>query len=890
MKLLAYVRSVAARFFDRSRVEADLDDEVRSHLALRADDLERAGLSRAEAERRARVEFGGRERFVEECREALGANFLETVLRDVRFSIRVLAKSRAFTSVAVVTLAFAIGANSVVFGILNGIILRPLDLPDAGTVYGIEHASEHSMYESYPDYKDLRDRNHSFEDLAAFDAGQAGLDTGDSTTRVWLMQVSGNFFDALHLQPALGRLFRASDEHGFDSAPYVVISYNYWHRQFHDDPSVIGRTIRLNTHPFTIVGVAPQGFHGILLFFNTDIYVPLVDAKQINGVNELHRRDRQTVFMTLGHLKPGVTPDQAAADLNAIGAYLEKTYPNEHGATKFRLARPGLYGNYLGQPLRAFMTGLMVLAGLILLAACANLGSLFAARAADRSREVALRLALGASRGRILRQLLTEAVVIAMAGGALGLWGSVLLLRGLTSWRPFPRYPISMPVAPDAKVYLMALLLALLSGILFGLVPARQVQRIDPYQIIKAGSARAAWRRLTLRDLLLVAQIAICAVLVTASIVAIRGLVRSLDSRLGFDPRHALIADTDFAFADYPADRVPAAQKRLVEAVEAIPGVESVGMAGRPPLGAGSFSALVFNDQATDFRPSNAIADAMRYTVSPEYFHAARTALLAGRAFSWHDDAAAPAVAVVNRSMAVKLFGSLDGALGRFVKLRTNVRLQIVGVVEDGKYMTLTEDPLPALFLAQLQTPAVLKAPMTETWLIVRSDRDPAQLAAALRATIRAVDPSLPVYVNAWDKDLDFALFPSRIATLALGVMGLIGALLSITGIFGMAAYSVSKRLKELGIRIALGARGTDVLTAAVGRAFKLLAVGSVAGLLLGLLATRVLASIVYQATPRDPLVLAGSIAVMVLLGLLATWLPARRALSADPLTLLREE
>jgi predicted permease len=884
MKLLAYVRSVTARFFDRARIEEDLDEEVRAHLALRADDLERGGLSRADAERRARVEFGGRQRFVEECREALGANVFETLLRDARFSVRVLAKSPAFTCVAVVTLAFAVGANAVVFGILNGLILRPLDVPQADRVYGIEHAAQHSMYESYPDYKDLRDRNHSFEDLAGFDAGQAGLDTGDAATRAWLMEVTGNFFDALHVQPALGRLFHRSDDRGMNGAPYVVISYNYWQTRFHGDPGIVGRGIRLNAHPFTIVGIAPQGFHGILTFFNTDIYVPLVEHEQIDGDNGLDNRARETVFMSLGRLKPRVTPEQAAADLDSIGAYLEKTYPTQHGATSFRLARPGLYGNYLGQPMKAFLTGLMVLAALILLAACANLGSLFAARASDRSREVALRLALGAGRGRILRQLLTEALPIALLGGAGGLWGSVLLLRVLTAWQPFPRYPISVPVAPDAKVYLLAVLLALISGLLFGLVPARQVLRTDPYQIIKAGPARHVWRRLTLRDLLLVSQVAICAVLVTASIVAVRGLARSLNSRFGFDPRNALVADTDFAMASYAADRVPAMQKRLVESVAAVPGVESVGMVGRPPLGAGSFDVLVFKDDTADFRPSSAAATAMRYNVSPEYFHAARTSLVAGRAFSWHDDLEAPFVAVVNRTFAARLFGSPAQALGGFVKLRTGRRLQIVGVVEDGKYMTLTEDPMPALFLP------IVQAPMSETWLIVRSDRDPAQLADGVRLAVRRLDPALPLYVEEWSRQLEFALFPSRIATLALGVMGLIGALLSITGIFGMAAYSVSRRLRELGIRIALGAQTGDVLNAAVGRAFKLLAAGSAAGLLLGLLAARVLAAIVYQATPRDPLVLGGSVAVMLSLGLLATWVPARRALSADPLALLREE
>lgn len=884
MKPLAYLASVAGRFLDRSRVEHDLEEELRSHVALRADDLERKGLSREAAERRARVEFGGHERIAEECREALGANFAETLARDVRVGLRVLAKSPGFSVVAVVTLAFAIAANVVVFGILNDFILRPLDVPEAANLYGVEHATEHSMVESYPDYRDLRDRNHSFEDLAGFGVGAAGLDSGDGAARAWVLGVTGNFFDALHLQPALGRVFHPVDDKGPDSPPFVVISYNYWHTRFNDDPGVIGRTIRLNTHPFTVVGVAPRGFHGVLNFFQTDVYVLLGEYERLDGVNHLDVRARQILFMTLGRLKPGVTPEQAAQDLDAVGLYLQKTYPAEHGATAFRLARPGLYGDYLGQPLKAFVTGLMLLAALILLAACANLASLFTARTADRSREIALRLALGAGRGRVLRQFVTEGLLIALAGGALGLWGSISLLRALTAWHPFPRYPISIPAAPDARVYGVALLLALASGVFFGLVPARQVLGADPYQIIKAGATRVVWRRLTLRDLLLVGQIAICAVVVTASIVALRGLARSLTLRLGFQPHGALIADTDFAMASYQADRIPAAQKGLVDSIEAIPGVESVGLTGRLPLSAASFDVLVFADHATDFRPSSAVADAVRYNISPEYFHAARTALLAGRAFTWRDDSHAPPVAIVNRTLAVRLFGTRTGALGRFVTLSPGTRLQIIGIVEDGKYETLTEDPTPALFLPLLQ------APMSETWLIVRAGDNPVGLASAVRAAVRGVDPALPLYVESWTQQLEFALFPSRIATLALGVMGLIGALLSMTGLFGMAAYSVSKRLKELGIRIALGAQATDVLRASLGRAFTLLVTGSVAGLLLGLLAARVLAAIVYAATPRDPIVLGGTVLVMLALGLCATWIPARRALALDPLQLLRTD
>jgi predicted permease len=884
MKLVAYFCSVAAKFLHRSQIADDTEQELRSHIQHRADDLERSGLDRAEAERRARIEFGGRQRFKEECHEALGGNFIETFVRDVRFSFRLLRKSPGFTSVAVLTLAVAIGANAVVFGVLNGLILRPLDVPQPESLYGIEHGNEHNMYESYPDYLDLRDRNRSFDGLAGFFITQVGLDTGANPSTAWIYDTSGNYFDVLRIQPYLGRVFHASDEHGPNSAPYIVLSYANWQAHFQADRGVVGRTVRLNKHPFTILGVAPPQFHGTLAFGVPDFFVPMVNQEQVEGRNALNARAQSSVFMALGHLKAGVTPEQAAADLNSVGAYLEKTYPTDHGATTFVLARPNLYGNLMGGPMRAFVSALMLLAGLILLAACANLGSLFAARAADRSREVALRLALGASRNRILRQLFTEAMLIALAGGALGLWGSILLLSSLSGWHPISKFPISVPVSPDANVYVVALVLALVSGLLFGIVPVRQVLRTDPYQIVKAGPSGTIGRRITVRDVLLVVQVAICGVLVTSSLVAVRGLARSLNSNFGFQPHNAMLVETELAMAGYRGDQVPAMQKRMLDSVAAIPGVESVGLIGRTPLYGGGFGAAIFTDRTTDLRLSNAATTAIRFNVSPEYLHSAGTLLLAGRGFSWHDDKGSPRVAVVNREFALKIFGSTSHAVGASFKLRDGTRIQVVGVVEDGKYESLTEDPEPALFLP------VLQAPISETALVVRSNRDPRELAAAIRTTLHDLDTGLPVFIETWNQQLNLALFPARIATVALGVLGLMGAMLSITGIFGMAAYSVSRRLKELGIRIAIGAQPGEVLQAALGRALRLLVIGSAAGLLLGILATRVLASIVYQATPRDPLVLAGVVVAMLLLGLAATWIPAQRALSVDPLTLLREE
>lgn len=806
------------------------------------------------------------------------------LMQDLRLALRLLRKSPGFTLAAVLTLALAIGANAVVFGVMDALILRPLHVPRAESLYGTEYG-DYSGFQSYPNYIDLRDRNRSFDDLAAFNFVFAGLDLGNDPSVAVGYATSGNYFDVLKTGPYLGRVFHGSDEHGRNSAPFIVLSYAYWHSRFQDDRGVVGRVVQLDKHPFTVIGVAPPDFRGTLAFVSPDFFIPIVNQEQVAGDNILDTRaNTHAVFEAFGHLKPGVTPAQAIADVNSVGADLEKAYPKEVSHKTSSLAREGLtsFGHAVGE----FVAGLMLLAGLILLAACTNLGSLFAAHAADRSREVALRLALGSSRTRILRLLLTEAALISLAGGTLGVLASVALLRRLSTWQPFPGAPLHLPVNPDARIYVVALVLALVSGFLFGMVPVRQVLRTNPYEVVKAGSNARFGRRMTVRDALLVVQIAICSVLVTSSLVAVRGLVRSLNSSVGFEPRKAMLLSVNLTMAGYASDRIPAMQRRMIDAMETIPGVEHVGLVNNyPPLVymAGN-RANVFKDETRDLRQSNIAAMPYQYDVSPGYFEAAGTSLLAGRSFSWHDDKNAPPVAVVNREFAEKMFASVTDAVGRFYRIQDATRVQVVGVVEDGKYMSLTEKQEPAMFLPSMRSPA------SQADVVVRSSRDPQQLATAMRSKVRELDAGLPVDIETWHTMLDVVLFPSRVATSALGVLGGMGAMLAITGIFGMAAYSVSKRLRELGIRIALGAQRQEVLRTALGRPFKLLAFGSAAGLFLGILASRVLAFVVYQATPRDPLVLLGVVLAMCVLGLLATWIPAQRALSVDPSIMLRDE
>jgi predicted permease len=802
-----------------------------------------------------------------------------TLLHDLRFALRVLRKSPSFAIATVLTLAVAIGANTVALATFDALILRPLNVPHPDSLYEVGHANQEN--ESYPSYLDLRDRNRSFEGLSAVMFAQEGFDMGDGASPEWGYQTSGNYFDVLGIRPYLGRFFNSSDENGPHSAPCMVLTYAYWHTHFHDDRGVLGRSVRLDKRPVTVIGVAPPGFRGTVVGFSPSYFIPIAMA----GQDLLNARGNRAVDKLIGHLKAGIAPSEAIADLNSIASWLQKTYPQNESEANFRLSRPG-FGDLFGGAIRAFLGGLVLLSALILLAACANLGSFFTARAADRSREIAMRLTLGARRLRVVRQLLTEALVISIVGGAAGLWGSVMLLEWLSGWQPFPEFPMNVPVTPDNHVYGIALLLAISSGFLFGAATIRPVLSADPYGIVKSGSRSTPDRRVTVRDLLLGVQIAICAVLVTSSLVAVRGMLRSLDSHLGIDPRSAMLVRIDPTLAGYQGAGVPVMQQRMIDAVKTIRGVTSVGLVGEyPPLHVGWNNTEVFTERSTDLRLANAAADAIVYDVSPGYLSAAGTTLLSGRQFTLHDDRNSPRVAIVNREFVRKVFGSATGPIGGYFKMKDGTRIQVVGIVEDGKYTAnLAEDRKAAMFLPILQSPS------NDAWMVVRSGRDPRQLGEAIREQLRNLDAALPVFMQTWNQEMSGALFAPRVAALSLGVLGLMGAVLSITGIFGMAAYSVSRRKRELAIRIALGAARNEILRTALGRAIKLLASGSAAGLILGFIASRVLAAIVYRATPRDPLVLVGVVLAMAMLGLAASWIPARRTLSLDPMILLREE
>ncbi len=679
------------------------------------------------------------------------------------------------------------------------------------------------------------------------------------------------------MQPELGRFFHAADEHGPGSAPYVVLSDALWRSTFLADPRVVGTTVQLDQHPFTVVGVAPARFHGTERFVWPDYWLPMINEGQGETRSDyLHNRSSITVTV-IGRIKPGVTQRQATENLNAISSELAKEYPQTDDGQPLRLIHPGLFGDE-GDVIRRFLWTVTVLALLVLAAACANLASLFAARTADRGHELALRVALGSTRGRLVRQLLTEAVMLSLLGGAAGLSTAYLLLGVLNRWHsPYGHLPVTV----DARVYLAGLAFTLGSAFLFGMVPARQAWHSSPMQAIKSGPMESLpLRRFALRDLLLGVQVAICALLVTASLVAVRGMVRELHAPLGIQPQGAMLVNIGLDQAIQPGEQTK--QREILEAARSIPGVTAVGAVSRTPMTGGMRGVPIFLPGTTDFKLDNSVLAPYVFPMSPGYLEAAGTRLLSGRDVSWHDTAKTPYVAIVNETFARKMWGQTP-AIGQHFVLSGHLT-EVVGVVEDGKYHDLQESPQPVAY------PPFAQSDTSDGVFVVRSRRPPNEMASALQRTLSSIEPNLSISAQSWPEALADEFFSAKAATAALGIMALLAAMLAVTGIFGMAAYSVSRRMKELGIRMALGARKTQIMSAAIGRPMAVLGTGSALGLLAGVFASRLLGQIVYQANPQDPVVVGGAVVTMMMLGIVASAIPARRALGVDASQLMREE
>ena len=884
--------------FWRKRSAEDFADEIKAHLEFEAEDLKREGLSEDEARWKARREFGNVRRAQEQFYVKGRFLWLDSLLRDLGFALRQLRRSPGFVITAVLTLALGIAANVIVFGVLEALVLRTLDVPHADDVMTLARTDQTYPIFSYPEVRDVRDGNTVFSAVAAWGIDNFGLEANGVTRPVWGLEVSGQYFQVVGIKPFLGRLLQRADDDHPGASEAAVLSWPAWKGDFGADPNIVGKIVRINKHPYTIVGVTPEGFNGTEKFLQPDLFVPLANEASLGGGDWLESRTNAQVWSVV-RIKDGVTMPQVQAELNTITARVRRQYPKEEEKLGFKLTRPGLMGDFFGGPARGFLAGVLGLAGIVLLAACANLGSLFAARTADRAREIAIRMAIGSSRWRVVRQIFVEAFVISILGGACACGLAWVALTGLANWHPPTEYPFRFHIQPQPSLILIALLISVFAGALFGVMPLRQIFKTDPNDAIKNGGNQSSpsfgsARRWALRDLLLAAQIALCCVTVTAAFVSLRGLTKALTMDMGINPKQAVLTKFELSQAGYSNVAADQFQRQLQEKVAQLPGVQAAAYADATPLSQDTSTPDIFSQQTTDFRPSNRAFGAYSFKVSPGYFTAAETPLLAGRDVSFNDTAKTPPVVVVNQEFARRLFhfndGHSDQAVGRYFKNSSGQSIQIVGIVGDGKYFTLSEDQKAAVFFP------ISQRPDTKTSLIVRTQpgfSDPAtnEMAATVRKVIRDLDPTVPIRESsAWTNQLGLTFFPSQVATVALGLFGAFGLLLSITGTFGLASYTVSKRLRELSIRVALGAQAKQILSAALGRMLILLAAGSVVGLLLGLAASRLLSAIVYQATAQDPFVLSAVTLTLLLTGALSVAGPVRRALHVDPANMLREQ
>jgi predicted permease len=870
--------------FWRRRHE-DLDEEIQGHLRMAMRDRVERGQRPDEARHAVRREFGNVGLVKEITREMWGWTSLERLAQDLRYGLRMMRRNPGFTAVSVLSLALGIGANTLVFSVVNALVLKPLPVAEPERVFFVQPGSRQYVSFSFPAYKDLRDRNVTFDALIGYRIAPMSLDATGGARRAWGYLATGNYFDVLGVKPAAGRFFHQEDDRQPGHSPFAVLSYDAWGARFARDPRIVGSTIRINRLPFTVLGVAPPGFYGTELFYRPEIWVPMMMQPQIEAGNPWLETRRTSNTWVAGRLKPGVSAAQAEANLNVIAADLGREHPASDEGLTVKLARPGLLGDGLRGLVKAFTLGVLLLAGLVLIAACANLAGMLIARGADRQREMAIRVSLGAGAGRLVRQLLTETLLLTGAGGLAGCVVAIAASYALSAWRVPVELPVQFNVTPDAWVFGFAFTISTLAGILFGTAPARQAARTDPNSALKGGdNRRSAMHQWALRDVLVTAQVAVCVVLLSACLLSLRGLQQALRMPLGFEAHGVTVAGFELGLAGYNREQGQRFQQRARDAVAQLPGVRAAAYSNSLPLNIDQSSTTIYPAEPPGFRPSDA-RSAVYYQVSPGFFSTLGVRLLTGREFDSRDNAQSPPVAVVNETFARTILRTSDAIGRRFRYGPSRPLVEVIGVAEDGKYRALTESPRAVVFQP------ILQSYNSTTTLFVRSALPEEQIVNDMRHAIGGLDPELPLYgTGSLDRMLEFARFPSRAAAVALSAFGLLAIVLSVTGIHGIVAYAVARRRRELGIRIAVGASRAEVLTLVLRRTAALVAAGAGVGLVLSAAAARVLASVVYQASPRDPVVFASVCATMVVVGIMACWGPARHSLRIDPVMALRSE
>jgi putative ABC transport system permease protein len=880
----------------RSRADRDLEEELRSHLELAADDARRRGESPERAMRAARLRAGHLTQSLESMRDQRALPWVEDLVRDIRYGCRMLARTPGFTAVAVISLAVGIGANVATFSFVDALLLRPLTVPHpdgvltVGSTAAVEGFS--SLVASYPEYRDIRDRSRTFAGLVASTAATFGFsaDAASSPKLRYGMLVSGNFFDVMGVAPAVGRGFRADEDQVPGRNAVAVIGYDCWQQQFGGDPAVLGRRFRLNGVEFTVVGVAPPSFLGLYQYARVDFYVPTMMWPRLlpdAAVPPLENRDARSLIIK-GRLRPGVTLAAARDDLAVIGRDLERAYPETNRHREFSVRTE------LGERLSHDRGGAVVLAmlttlsGIVLFVACANVAGLLTSRAPSRAREVAMRLAIGAGRARLIRQFITESVLLAIAGGTAGIAVGSIGIRLFQKIQLPTDLPLALAVELDRRALVFSLIVASLSAVLCGLMPAVHATRADLTAVMKASDATASGRRRWGRAMLVSGQVAASVVLLVVATFMYRNFQRQLGAGPGYRTDHLLMMSVDPTLVRRTG---PAAQQffeRLAARVRATPGVRSAALTSSVPMGTEGFGVVAFVPAGVQLPEGKDNVTVLGSIVDEGYFATMAVPIVRGRGFLATDTADAAPVAIVNEQLARHYWPDQD-VIGRRFRLNDarGPLVEIVGLAKMSKYTFLAEPPTDFIYLPFRQKP------QPRLTLLAESSSDSASLAGPLADVVHELDPVQPVYnvrtMEAFYRMRVVVAFNVVIGSVA--AMGFMGLGLSIVGLYGLVAYGVSRRTKEIGIRMAIGAGASTVLGMVLRQGMNLAVAGLLLGLVAGAGARRLLAAAFgnpLRAFDPVPFLMVGGVVLAVTL--LATYVPARRAAHINPTDALRNE
>ena len=873
--------------FRHESMEVELDAELRTHLEHQVEKYVQSGLPLEEAKRRARLEFGGLDQVKEECRDARGVNLIETTLQDIRYGLRKLARSPGFTAVAVATLALGIGANTLIFSVVNAAILHPLPFRDAGRLV-TQWATSPTVGYSGPgsltdkDYMEWRDQNRVFSDTAAFRGQPTNLTGVGEPVRLTGASITASLLRVLDVNPALGRAF-APEEEAAGHDRVVLLSDRLWRGRFASESAVLGKAIKLDGEFYTVIGVMPEGFG----FPNdADVWTPVT----------LKSEEHNATLQIVARLKPGVSLDRARNDAAVLG----KRRPAQPGDWEWHTTLV-LLTKAAAAEVRTPLLVLFAAVGLVLLIACANVANLFLARATTRQGELSVRKALGASRSRLVRQMLTESVMMALVGGGLGLLMAALGQSFMAKAASLLPRNLASPTAAahiasagiDLWVLAFTLAVSGLTTILFGLAPTLWATRGEMNSSLKGEGRRSTTGRTQgyMRDGIVVAEVALAVILLVSAGLLIRSFLHLMTVDRGFDPQNVLTLTISLPDSRYQSARsMIEFEEQALDRLRVVPGVKSAGGVFGLPLGNGAIGG----DFTVEGEPPPALGSrpfiATKAVAAGDYFRAIDIPLLRGRYFDAHDSEAAPHVVIVSQSLA-RHYWPLDKAIGKRLKpgFSDDAWCTVVGVVGDTKQYSLGEPSSPAMYLPYAQAPATFL--MQDITFVLRADSGPLALASEARRAVQAVDPDLPVFdVAAMDQLVYRSASAPRFNTALLGVFAALALVLAAVGIYGVMSYAVAQRTHEIGVRVALGAEASDILRQVVGQGMLPAVIGIATGTAGAWGVTRFLSSLLFGVRPTDPMTFTLVPVILAAVGVLACLLPARRATKVDPVIALRYE